>query len=101
MTGKPRVLKVSDFGLARATSDTASQFFSFALFIGGSSASLTNKMNRLGSGTTFAQDGPIKWMSPEAIEGVYSTASDVWAYAVSQWELATVSVDDFFKKKKY
>lgn len=47
------------------------------------------RSRRAASGTTFTDDGPVKWLSPEAIEGVYSTASDVWAYGIAVWELAT------------
>ena len=42
------------------------------------------------------QDGgtvPIRWMSPEAIQyGHYTTANDVWAYAVTIWEVFSYGV---------
>jgi serine/threonine protein kinase len=56
------VLKVSDFGLAR---------------------------NEKEGNSTFTQDGPVKWTAPEALDGSYTFASDVWSYGVAIWELAT------------
>eukprot|EP00056_Hartaetosiga_gracilis_P008745 m.125816 g.125816 ORF g.125816 m.125816 type:complete len:758 (-) comp12985_c0_seq23:942-3215(-) len=33
---------------------------------------------------------PVRWMAPEAIEdGLYTSYSDVWAYGIVLWELAT------------
>ena len=33
---------------------------------------------------------PIRWLSPESYKnGVFTTASDVWSYAVCLWEMFT------------
>ncbi|PRP87903.1 putative LRR receptor-like serine/threonine-protein kinase [Planoprotostelium fungivorum] len=60
------VPKVSDFGMSREQkTDDAS--------------------------TTQTMVGPLKWMSPEAIQkGEYSPKSDVFSFAVVMWEIITV-----------
>lgn len=36
---------------------------------------------------------PIRWLSPESYKnGVFTTASDVWSYAVCLWEMFTFGV---------
>ncbi|PRP78057.1 hypothetical protein PROFUN_14031 [Planoprotostelium fungivorum] len=43
------------------------------------------------AGTTQSLVGPLKWMSPEAIQkSEYSTKSDVFSFAVTVWEIITV-----------
>ncbi|TNN13251.1 Protein sevenless [Schistosoma japonicum] len=40
---------------------------------------------------------PVRWMSPEAIrDGLFTTKSDVWAYAVTCWEVLTLGADPFY-----
>ncbi|KAL3318953.1 DNA glycosylase/AP lyase ros1 [Cichlidogyrus casuarinus] len=40
---------------------------------------------------------PVRWMSPEAIrEGLFTTKSDIWAYAVTCWEVMTLGADPFY-----
>jgi len=59
--------KVSDFGMSREQqqTDSASQ--------------------------TATDVGPLKWMSPEAIQDrLYSTKSDVFSFGVVMWEIVTV-----------
>ncbi|GAA35242.2 Protein sevenless [Clonorchis sinensis] len=40
---------------------------------------------------------PVRWMSPEAIrDGLFTTKSDVWAFAVTCWEVMTLGADPFY-----
>ncbi|VDL19093.1 unnamed protein product [Hymenolepis diminuta] len=40
---------------------------------------------------------PVRWMSPEAIlEGVFTSKSDIWAYAVTCWEVMSLGADPFY-----
>ena len=34
---------------------------------------------------------PIRWMSPQALCGHFSVASDVWSYGVVLWEMVTLA----------
>ncbi|PRP78689.1 putative leucine-rich repeat receptor-like protein kinase [Planoprotostelium fungivorum] len=46
--------------------------------------------NGSGASTTTACVGPLKWMSPEAIQKKeYSNKSDVWSFGVVIWEIIT------------
>eukprot|EP01114_Cavostelium_apophysatum_P001543 TRINITY_DN1133_c0_g1_i3.p1 TRINITY_DN1133_c0_g1~~TRINITY_DN1133_c0_g1_i3.p1 ORF type:complete len:1385 (+),score=262.55 TRINITY_DN1133_c0_g1_i3:75-4229(+) len=56
------VVKVADFGMSRTTEE--------GIYMMSSEGQI-----------------PYKWCSPEAIEGRFSTASDVWAFGVTLWEL--------------
>ncbi|KAF5405479.1 Proto-oncogene tyrosine-protein kinase ROS [Paragonimus heterotremus] len=40
---------------------------------------------------------PVRWMSPEAIrDGLFTSKSDVWAFAVTCWEVMTLGADPFY-----
>lgn len=40
---------------------------------------------------------PVRWMSPEAIlEGLFTSKSDIWAYAVTCWEVMSLGADPFY-----
>eukprot|EP00123_Amoebidium_parasiticum_P015884 comp23193_c0_seq1/m.37624 comp23193_c0_seq1/g.37624 ORF comp23193_c0_seq1/g.37624 comp23193_c0_seq1/m.37624 type:complete len:838 (-) comp23193_c0_seq1:497-3010(-) len=60
------VLKVSDFGLSRETNE--------------------NNYYRMGNAGKL----PVAWMAPESLRTyMFSSATDVWSYAVTMWELFT------------
>ena len=61
-------VKVADFGLARRVGQASSDYYR-------------------------ASDGllPVRWMPPEALlDGMFSTASDIWAFGVFCWEVYTL-----------
>ena len=41
------------------------------------------------------ENRPIKWMAIEALAGVFSTASDAWAWGVTMWEILTRAQQPF------
>ncbi len=45
---------------------------------------------------TEGGDLPVRWMSPEAVGyGKFSSASDVWAFGVTVWEVFSYGVEPF------
>ncbi|XP_040577456.1 tyrosine-protein kinase JAK2 [Lepeophtheirus salmonis] len=73
-------VKIADFGLARVSSD---------YYVMSSSSSI-----------------PVKWLAPECLTNkVYSTASDIWAFGVTLWEMFSygkipnlIGCEDFFNE---
>jgi len=59
-----RVAKIADFGMSRVLESSS------------------------GPGQTVSNIGPVKWMSPEALnERQYSVYSDVWSFGITMWEI--------------
>ena len=69
LVGENKVLKISDFGMARE--------------VAGDDIYVKTSKGRL----------PWKWMAIESIiNREFTSASDVWAYGVVLWEIATLGV---------
>lgn len=63
-------VKVADFGLARCVGDTASDYY-----------------------RTSEAVLPVRWMPPESLfDGIFSTASDIWAFGVLAWEVYSLGL---------
>ncbi len=63
-------LKISDFGLSGSSKKSAKP----------------RTYHRMDEGRL-----PIRWMALESLEeGLYSSASDVWGFGVTLWEIATL-----------
>ena len=70
MLGKDEICKVGDFGLLRQMLSCVDD----------------SKVYVVKSDTPI----PIRWMAPESLDADkehFSTASDVWSYAIVQWEM--------------
>ncbi|XP_013406670.1 Abelson tyrosine-protein kinase 2 isoform X2 [Lingula anatina] len=71
LVGENHLVKVADFGLARLMKDDTYQAHAGAKF-------------------------PIKWTAPEGLAyNTFSTKSDVWAFGVLLWELATYGMSPY------
>jgi hypothetical protein len=57
--------KISDFGLSKQVNDI-------------------NEPN-----TTVDTSGPIRWMSPEALRGIYGAKTDIWTFGIVMYEVVT------------
>merc|ERR1712167_272307 len=72
-TSGSRVFRIADFGLARAAR-------------AGADDNVENAENLYTSRGGLV---PIKWTAPEALDGKFSTASDVWAFGITMVEVYT------------
>ncbi|XP_073246813.1 platelet-derived growth factor receptor beta-like [Porites lutea] len=67
LLGENKVVKISDFGMLRRTSE--SEIYEVAT------------VKKL----------PIKWTAPDSLEtGIFTSKSDVWSFGVVLWEMATM-----------
>jgi serine/threonine protein kinase len=69
MVNQDLVVKIGDFGLARNLTYAEDYY------------------RKVGRGML-----PFRWMAPESlVDGIFTTASDVWSYGVVLWEMVTLA----------
>lgn len=73
-----RMVKIGDFGLARDIYNS-------------------DYYRKEGEGLL-----PVRWMSPESlVDGIFTTQSDVWAFAVLCWEIFTLGQQPYAARNNY
>lgn len=99
LVGENNLVKVADFGLARlmrvnihSSSYKINNINKFISRIGNCFFSFQDDTYTAHAGAKF----PIKWTAPEGLAyNKFSTKSDVWAFGVLLWEIATYGMSPY------